>query len=199
MIKNVVFDVGNVMVHFRYREYMADLGFDKDTVDFFEKNIIRGSYWKLMDNGLVDDGKAEEYFIEQYPQYEKEMRLFWAHIEDIMEEFDYSEGLVKELKAKGLGVYALSNYPDKLSDLHWPTFKFLKEMDGYVISAKVKLLKPGEEIYRCLADKYGIKLEESVFVDDTAVNVEAAEALGMKGIVFKGIDDLKNELKSCIL
>ena len=119
--------------------------------------------------------------------------ITWADI------IDYSEGLVKELKAKGLGVYALSNYPDKLSDLHWPTFKFLKEMDGYVISAKVKLLKPGEEIYRCLADKYGIKLEESVFVDDTAVNVEAAEALGMKGIVFKGIDDLKNELKSCIL
>ena len=191
MIKNVVFDVGNVMVHFRYREYMADLGFDKDTVDFFEKNIILGGYWKLMDNGLVDDGKAEEYFIEQYPQYEKEMRLFWAHIEDIMEEFDYSEGLVKELKAKGLGVYALSNYPDKLSDLHWKHFEFLKLVDGYLISAKEKLAKPDERFYRLLESRFGLDLTECMFVDDHEVNVEAAAALGMKAVHFTGEDTLK--------
>ena len=116
---------------------------------------------------------------------------------DIAREYDYSEKLMIDLKAKGYKVYLLSNYPDKLSDMHWSKFKFLKQMDGYIISSKVKLIKPNPEIYKLLESKFGIKLSESIFVDDRQINVDAAEKLGMKGILFTGIDDLTKKLIFC--
>ena len=70
-------------------------------------------------------------------------------------------------------------------------------MDGYIISSKVKLIKPNPEIYKLLESKFGIKLSESIFVDDRQINVDAAEKLGVKGILFTGIDDLTKKLIFC--
>ncbi|MBQ8952291.1 MAG: HAD family phosphatase [Eubacterium sp.] len=198
MIRNVVFDVGMVLADFRFREYMSDLGFDKETIEELSEKVVFSDYWKLMDNGLVNDGEAKEHFISELPQYEKEMNLFWDNIDNIIREYDYSEELVKELKAKGFKVYVLSNYPEKQADMHWPKFKFLPHTDGYLISSKEKMMKPDPEFYRLLEKRFGVDLTESVFVDDREENVEAARALGMTGIVFKGFDDLKNKLKAII-
>ena len=198
MIKNVVFDVGMVLADFRFREYMTDLGFSEEVIEKFVEKVINSKHWVDMDNGLVDDGKAIDFFKKKLPGYDKEHDAFWAGIADIIREYDYSEPLVLELKEKGLKVFVLSNYPDKLSDLHWPHFKFLKHVDGYIISAKEKMMKPDPEFYKLLEKRYGIDLKESIFVDDRAVNIEAARSLGMTGILFKGIDELKNEIKTII-
>ena len=198
MIKNVVFDVGMVLADFRYREYMTDLGFSEEVIEKFVEKVIDSQHWVDMDNGLVDDGKAIDFFKKELPGYDKEHDAFWVGIADIIREYDYSEPLVLELKEKGLKVFVLSNYPDKLSDLHWPHFKFLKHVDGYIISAKEKMMKPDPEFYKLLEKRYGIDLKESIFVDDRAVNIEAARSLGMTGILFKGIDELKNEIKTII-
>ena len=194
MIRNIVFDVGNVLAHFRYREYMRDLGFDSELEEYFVEKVIMSDYWSLMDNGLVDDAMAEEHFRKEMPGYEKELAEFWKDIEHIVSEYDYSEWLVRTLKEKGYKVYALSNYPDKLSDMHWAKFRFLPLMDGYIISAKEKLIKPDPAIYKLLESRFGISLNESIFVDDREVNVEAAEKLGMTGILFTGLEDLKTKL-----
>ena len=136
MIKNVVFDVGMVLADFRYREYMTDLGFDKETIEELSEKVVFSEYWKLMDNGLVNDKEAKAHFISELPQYERQMNLFWDNIDNIIREYDYSEGLVRELKAKGLKVYVLSNYPETQADMHWPKFRFLPLTDGYLISSK---------------------------------------------------------------
>ncbi len=197
MYKNVVFDVGNVLVHFRYKEYMRDLGFSEDVVELFSDKVVNSAHWSRLDEGVADEDEAEEFFRGEVPGYEKELAEFWKHLEDIAREYDYSEKLMIDLKAKGYKVYLLSNYPDKLSDMHWSKFKFLKQMDGYIISSKVKLIKPTPEIYKLLESKFGIKLSESIFVDDRQINVDAAEKLGMKGILFTGIDDLTKKLIFC--
>ena len=191
MIKNVVFDVGDVLVHFRYMDYMADLGFSKEEADFLAENMVLTEFWNKLDMGIEDEDKAVGYFQEKYPQYADDIALFWEHIEDIVKEYDYAPGLVQGLKDKGYKVYALSNYPDKLSDLHWRHFKFLGLMDGHLISAKEKLAKPDKRFFRLLESRFGLELSECIFVDDRMVNIEAAAALGMQTVHFTGADTLE--------
>lgn len=193
--KNIIFDVGDVLVSFRYRDYMIDLGFEEDVVEFLTDNMIFTDFWEGMDLGVKDLDDACAYFTDKFPDLKEQIEIFWNNIEDIVGEYDYSNSLINALKDKGYKVYLLSNYPDKLADMHWSQFSFLNDVDGYVISAKVKLAKPDPAIYNLLLDRYGLRADESVFIDDRQVNIDAAEDLGIKGILFTGYDDLKNELK----
>ncbi len=194
-IKNIVFDVGNVLVAFRYRELMQDLGFDETTVEYLAKNMVETPFWNELDRGDKMNADAIEKFTNELPEYKSEILKFWDNIQDVVKEYDYSESLVKELKAAGYGVYILSNYPVETYHMHWPTFKFLPHADGYIVSGFERLIKPDEKIYRLLESRFGIKLEDSIFVDDRQINIDAANSYGMKGILFTGYDDLIDSLK----
>jgi putative hydrolase of the HAD superfamily len=194
-IKNVVFDVGMVLVDFRWRALMADLGFDPDLIEKLGKEMIMSEGWKRMDRGEWDEDEAPDYYAGRMPEYADRIKAFWDNKADVVREFDYAEPMIRKLKAAGYKVYLLSNYPLKLSKLHWPTFTFINEVDGWVISAEEKLVKPDPKIYERLMDKYGLEPEESIFLDDLSGNVEAAKKLGIHGIVFKNYNDALLELK----
>ncbi len=184
-IKNVIFDVGNVLVQFRYMDYMVgDLGFPEEEAVLFRDEMVFSPLWRALDRGDVDEKEAERGFIEKLPEYEDDIRLFWREIGNIAREFPYSEAMTRAIKDSGYPVYALSNYPDKLSDLHWRNFRFLRNMEGWIISGKVKMSKPEPEIYRLLESKYSLNLKECVFIDDTQANVDAAREAGMEGLLF---------------
>lgn len=182
-IKNIIFDLGNVLVDFRYRAYMNDLGFDEETADFFSKNIILSPRWCAMDVGRYSLREGCEGFISDYPEYEERIRLFFERIEEIVAEYPDSYGLLKSLREQGYRIYILSNYPDELYAMHSPNWKLLQETDGIVISAKEKLAKPDEELYKLLLRRYELVPEECIFLDDNKANVTAASALGIHGII----------------
>lgn len=197
-IKNIVFDVGGVLVDFCYMEYMRKLGFSEEMCREFEKDIIYSELWNDMDRGdlMLDEAgiKFKKRLREMYKPCDDEVDLFIENIKDIVKEYPYSKGLLQSLKDAGYGVYILSNYPRDLADMHWKDFKFLPVADGYIISAYERIVKPDEKIYRLLTEKYGIDLTESVFIDDRQINIDAANALGMKGILFKNLDDCMEAL-----
>ena len=194
MIRNVVFDVGNVLADFRYRDYMRDLGFDPETVEFLAKNMVETPFWAEMDLGLWTIAQALAHFTEQYPRYRREIGLFWENIRDIVREYDYAQPLVHRLKEQGYGVYLLSNYPVETAEMHWPTFRFLPETDGRIISGYEKLAKPDPAIYRLLESRFGLVPGECVFVDDNPANVEAARGVGLQAVRFTGVEALEREL-----
>ena len=148
-----------------------------------------------MDCGREDVDDACEHFCELFPELKDKIMLFWDRIEDIVGEYDYSLPLIRSAKENGYKVFLLSNYPDKLADMHWKRFSFLPEVDGYIISAKVKLAKPDKKIYLMLMDRYRLMPEECVFIDDREDNLVPARELGMETIHFKSYEELKNELK----
>ncbi len=197
-IKNIVFDVGGVLVDFCYMEYMRKLGFSEEMCREFEKDIIYSELWNDMDRGdlmLEEAGiKFKKRLREMYKPCDDEVDLFIENIKDIVKEYPYSKGLLQSLKDAGYGVYILSNYPRDLADMHWKDFKFLPVADGYIISAYERIVKPDEKIYRLLTKKFGIDLTESVFIDDRQINIDAANALGMKGVLFKNLDDCMEAL-----
>ena len=93
--------------------------------------------------------------------------------------------LVRKLKSRGYCVYYLSNIPEDVLD--FLTERDLKGLfDGGVASCDVHINKPDPKIYKALLDKYSLKAEECVFIDDSAANAEGAQRVGLDAIVFFG-------------
>ena len=189
-IKNIIFDVGDVLIDFRYEDYMRDLGFSEDVIRLFVENMIISDHWGKLDKGELDEDGAAEHFSKIIPGHDREIQLFWEHIADIVEEYPEACPLITDLKKSGYSVYLLSNYPPKLADMHWRVFTFLDQLDGMIISGREHITKPDPAIYELLVSRYGLKKEECLFIDDREINIEAAAALGMDTILFTGYDDL---------
>lgn len=195
-IRNVVFDVGNVLIDFCWRKTCELLCFDEETVKAFEKHMVLSSTWDMLDEGTISQEDAIQIFIGRMPQYEKQIRLFWEHADTFVEEYDYAAPLIASLKEKGYHVYLLSNYPLEMYKLHWKTFRFFEMVDGYVVSAVEKLRKPDVRIYKCLMERYNLEPETCIFFDDRQENVDAAIASGMQAVLFDGKETVERCLEN---
>ena len=141
-VKAVIFDLGMVLVDFRYRAYMEEIGFDEDAIAFFADNIVLSPLWCRLDRGELSMKEITEILKERYPQYRNEIEVFFTNIRGIVIPFPESYGYIKRLKDMGYRVYILSNYPDELYEMQYESWVFLPLADGAVISAKEKLAKP---------------------------------------------------------
>lgn len=194
--KNLVFDMGFVLIDFRWRGYLKDLGFSQEKIDFFGKNVVNSLYWHQLDMGLIKQNEARQHLLKELPdEYRDDINLFWDRVNEIAIEYPYSYKLVKGLKDAGYNIYLLSNYPEEMGETHWAACSFLPLVDGYIMSSKVKLCKPDPAIYMALRDKYDIDFSESIFIDDREDNCEASAALGMEAICFKGYEELVSSLR----
>lgn len=192
MFKNIIFDVGEVLVHFRWKEYMEeDLGFPSETVKVLGDTIVMSDKWGKLDDGSMDEDEAPSYFKKLLPEYGQEIDRFFDGIVSIVNEYPYARDMILGLKKKGYNVYLLSNYPPKLAKKQWPGFSFFQDVDGYVISGLEKVTKPDAKIYQILLERYQLKAEECLFFDDRPVNIEGAERVGIAGKVFHGPEDVE--------
>ena len=200
MIKNVIFDVGFVLVDFRWRDLMKDLGIPKDIQEKFAKNVFGSQWWNELDRGVLDEDEVVNKLREDNSPHYEEFDLVWSNRDKIVEPFDYAVGMIEDLKAKGLKVYLLSNYPKSLFTMHTECgrFPFIDKVDGKVVSGFVQLVKPDREIYEYLLKEYDLKAEECVFIDDREENVEAAKEIGINGIWFWNYEQMMGELEKMI-
>lgn len=194
MIKNIVFDVGMVLIDFCWREYCRDLGFSEDIVEKFGENVVLTDIWNQLDHGTISLEEANGIFKQRIPECADKIDLFWEKQEGMVKEYDYSLPLVLELKSKGYHVYLLSNYPKDMYEHQWPGFRFLKEVDGYIVSSLEKRIKPNPDIYELLCERYHLLPEECLFVDDRLENVEAAIGCGMQAVVFENYEAFRRDL-----
>ena len=189
MIRNMVFDIGNVLMDFRWKEYMRSLfGEDETLIQTINQGIWHNGCWAAMDKGEMDGAATLRSAVAFAPQYEKEIKLTLDSVAHAFHKFEYSIPWIQELKRMGLNVYYLSNYSAFSVAANPDVLDFIPYMDGGVFSFEVKAVKPEPEIYRCLCDKYGLKPEECLFTDDVPANVKGAQACGFQGIVFEGYE-----------
>lgn len=196
MIKNVIFDVGMVLINFRYREYMEDLGFSKEQQEIFCEKIIENKLWGDLDLGVRKTEDIIREMKDRVTEYPVEADAFFDRINDIVETFPYALPWIREIKQKGYGVYLLSNYPKELFALHAKEkFTFADAVDGRIVSGYVKMVKPDPEIYKLLCMTYDLQPEECVFLDDREDNLKSAEALGFHTIRFQNYEQARAELE----
>ena len=201
MIKNVVFDIGNVLVDFRWRALMEDLQLPKETQKIFEKTVFGSPWWGELDHGIYEDAEILKHFREDNQDHLDAFNRVWDNRDKLVEPYAYAVQWIERLKQAGLKVYLLSNYPREIFELHTECgcFPFLEQVDGKVVSGFVKMVKPNAYIYVHLLGVYGLCAEECVFIDDREENVEAARALGMKGIVFASYEQACEALEKLLV
>jgi len=188
MIKNVIFDIGNVLSAFCWQQFLKDKGFDDQMIERIGKASVMSESWYEFDKGVLSDEEVIECFIANDPGIAQELHFAFDNVKGMVRLYPYSFSWIRELKSRGFKVYYLSNFSHKAETQCPESVSFLPETDGGILSYKVKMTKPDPEIYRLLLKKYGLKASECVFLDDTLKNIRAAEAEGIKGIHFTGYE-----------
>ena len=198
MIRNIVFDMGNVILRFDPEYFMTREGIlAEEDRKIIRNQLFRSVEWAMMDLGYQTEDTAEPLVLARIPErlHEKAIRLLrnWA---DAGETVPGMEDLVRRLKEAGYGIYLLSNASVAQHD-YWPKAPVSRLFDGKLISCDVKFVKPCPEIYRLFTEKFGLKPEECIFIDDSHANVAGAIACGWQGIVFHGdAEEAEQQMKA---
>ena len=200
MIKNVVFDIGNVLVAFRWRELMEELHLSKEAQDRFEDYVFGSKWWHEFDHGTMEEDEVVRHLREDNSEYQEAFELVWKNRDKLVAPYEHAVTWIQELQEAGYRVYLLSNYPANLFTMHAEngSFPFLDMVDGKVVSGYVKMIKPEPDIYEYLVENYGLKASECVFLDDRKENVEGAKAVGMFGIQVHNYEQAKSELQELL-
>ncbi len=198
MIKNVIFDIGNVLVDFSWKQHMMDLGFSGDCIERLTHYMVQHPLWDELDLGVRHHSEVIADMQALSPQYAKEIDSYFRNLDGLVRLRGGSAAWLSGLKERGYGVYLLSNYPDWMFDVHSQEFDFMPYVDGMVVSSRVKVMKPDEGIYRLLLEKYSLRAEECVFIDDRADNCEAAERLGIRAIRCISAEQARSDLENML-
>lgn len=186
MIRNIIFDMGNVLIHFRPEVYVGRLGVTEEEAHQLLRQVFRSVEWVQMDHGLIDEEEAVRRVCRRLPGHlhEDVRRLVFEWDEPIMPVEGMYE-LTEELKQAGYGIYLLSNASVR-HPRYWPKIPASRFFDGLVVSAEEGIMEPREEIYLLLCSRFGLDPGECFFIDDLPANVETARYVGMDGMVFGG-------------
>ena len=194
MIKNIIFDLGNVLIRFKPEEFV-NKNIKKEYREKFFNAVFKGQEWADLDRGVLEYSDAVKIFSEKIPECSSEIKkLFDNYILDVLEPIGKNIEIMKSLKGK-YKLFVLSNFHYPAFDYIFKNWEFFKYFDGKVVSGHCKLLKPEKKIYELLCLTYSLKPNECVFIDDTKANIEAAEEFGINGIHLTDINILEEKLK----
>jgi len=195
----VVFDLGGVLLDWNPRHLYRKLFADEAAMEQFLAQVCTSEWNQRQDAGRP----FAEAFAELAPRHADKLHLIHAWRERFGEmiagPIDGTVAILRELKSRAVPVYALSNWSAETYPACAPRFPFLALFDGVVLSGAEGCMKPDARIFRILLDRYGLRADETVFIDDNAANAQAATALGIHGIHFESPSKLRAELASLSL
>lgn len=195
MIRNIVFDMGNVLIHWRPDVFVERMGVPEEDRPRLLQEVFGSVEWIQLDRGVITWEQATEKMCRCLPERlhaaARELTQKWW--EQYLLPMEGMAELVREIKSLGYGVYLLSNAKSDLPE-YFDRIPGSECFDGRIVSADWKLLKPQPELYQVLLREYGLKAEECFFTDDLNINIEAAILVGMSGAVFRGADGLRRDL-----
>ena len=196
MIRNIVLDMGNVMIRFDPAAFMTREGItDPQDRSLIMNELFLSVEWAQMDAGVLTEETAEPSILSRFPDRLK------PHVRNLLYRWSLPgdgvpgmEDLVRRLRQAGYGIYLLSN-ASKAQHEYWPKIPASRLFDGKLISCDVGFVKPMKEIYEIFTSTFSLRPEECVFIDDAPCNVAGAIACGWHGIVFHGsCDELERKL-----
>lgn len=198
MIKNIIFDLGNVLISFKPSEYFDKNNYPLSIKATILSDIFGSKEWLMLDNGEITTPEAIDAIATKSSLSKKEIAHIFNLRTDLMFPLDSNVRLLPELKKRGFRLYYLSNFPLDIFEEVSTEYYFFKYFDGGLISAEAKFSKPDIGIYNILNKKYSLVPNECLFIDDIEVNVRAAQALGMKGIITYGSLEISNDIEKSI-
>lgn len=197
MIRNIVFDMGKVLIHWDPDMFMDHYNLTAEDRMLLRRELFGSIEWVQLDRGAVSEETALESVCKRLP--ERLHAIAWELATDWWKwpivPMEGIEDLIRELKGNGYAIYLLSNANRPLR-AHFSRLPGADCFSGMVISAEEKVIKPQPEIYKTLYSRYNLVPEESVFIDDLSVNCEGAVNTGMNAIVFRAdVAALRKDLR----
>lgn len=196
MIKDIIFDIGNVLTDFRWEDFLRDKGLDGAMIERIADASVKSQVWNEVDRGVWTEEELLAAFVENDPEIEDEIRFVYSNLHGLVTLRDYAVPWVQELKQNGYRIWYLSNFSERAEKECADALSFIPYMDGGILSYREMLIKPDPAIYRRLLERYHLTAGECVFVDDTSANVEAAIAQGIHGIVFHSREQVLEEMRA---
>lgn len=186
MIKNIIFDMGNVLIQWDPFYIVERLIDNKKNVEPIAKALFLNDDWNKLDADILTEEEVLENAKQRLPEETHE------DLEEVTDNWHYcmpviaeNNNLVETLKRNGYKLYLLSNAGKRFHLYKRECIPCFKYFDGCVISADEKTTKPNIEIYNKLLEKYELNAEECIFIDDLKPNCEGAEAVGIKTFLYE--------------
>lgn len=184
MIKNVIFDLGNVVLKLKWEKVLNAYLDNESDVKTLEAVTFDSEEWKELDNGTIEKNDAIDIMLSKLPEnLHQPCKDIMANWRDGLVINDEIISFIKSIRAQGYKTYILSNAPHEIPE-YLSEKDLNKYFDGQIISAQEKVSKPEKRIYEILLNKYSLKPEESLFLDDRKENIEAAISCNINGYVF---------------
>ena len=198
MIRNVIFDIGNVLLSWKPEEYLIKNGFGEYERLTILNEVFRTSEWLALDNGDLSLEEAVRRISGKSSLNKGQIQAVFDLRTKILSPIAPNTKIVPALKKRGFRVYYLSNFPDDIFDEVVVKNEFFSHFDGGLISARAKASKPDEKIFRLLLEKYSLLPEESLFIDDTQVNAISAGMIGISVIHLSEPLQLRKRLEEIL-
>ena len=186
MVKNILFDMGNVLIRFDRKVFLDRLDITEEDKQLLMREVFLSVEWVQMDRGTLAEPEAEIRMCERLPEH------LHSAVHSLVSKWDAPmlpiagmAELVEELKNNGYGIFLLSNASIRQHE-YWPKIPGWQFFDGKIISADEKVMKPHPDYYLRALDRFRLISGECVFIDDVPANIEGAMFCGIPGIVFHG-------------
>lgn len=197
-IKNVVFDLGGVVVDWNPERLMQEYPGDPEMPVALFKNGFFRQCWPEYDRGMVDQVQIVRQMSAFAERHYAECWDFVEFVKHSLRDIPETVQLIRELAERGYRLFCLSNMSSEFYD-YLREREVFRYFEGQIISAREKIIKPEEAIYRLLLERYDLQPEETLFIDDLEKNVEAAHCLGIQTVHFadkaKGMHEIRERLR----
>lgn len=195
MKKNLIFDVGGVLIGYRWKEmFMDDFGLSDEEAEELGGRIFDDPIWPDFDRGFVATDDLVKHYCELYPDCAHLFKRVIYENDKMATEREAVWEKMAQLKDRGYNIYILSNYSEFLFKKHTDHMPFRKIIDGGVVSYEVGSIKPEPEIYERILAKYKLDPAECIFFDDIDKNVQAARTHGIESHLVTSEEDLLEQL-----
>lgn len=199
MIKNIIFDLGNVLISFIPSEFFRKKNYPENIRKTILNDIFKSDEWKMLDNGDITVNEAIDALTLKSTMKREEIVFIFKMRTEIMFPLDENVRLLPALKKRGFSLYYLSNFPLDIFEEIRNDYFFFRYFDGGIISAEVKLSKPDVRIFSFILDKYSLNPEECVYIDDIEENVKSAETLKIKGLTTFGSENISGLIEKVLV
>ena len=190
----VVFDVGRVLIQWDLRCLFGKLIDDPDELEWFVTNVVTERWHHQHDEGRPLAEMVPER-IAQFPDYAAHIQAYATRFnETIPGHVPGTHDLARQLHARGLPLFGLTNFGHEFWGMFRPTEPLFDLFEDIMVSGTEKVAKPEPEIYAIAEKRFGLRPEQMLFIDDRPENIAAAKARGWHGHVFSDADALEAEL-----
>lgn len=190
VIKNIIFDVGNVLVRWSPEEIIRLTFGDDAPIPQLSAQIFQSQLWLDYNRGTCTRKEVAHQLSEAHGLTSNQLQRFFYYLVQTQIPIHGQFALLDKLSQAGYRLFALTDNVPEIVQYLKAHYNFWQLFDGAVVSCDVHYLKPEQAIYQYLLENYHLKAHECIFADDLAKNIDGAGTMGMHGCVFKDNEQL---------